>query len=170
MNSTWIAPCSGAYTTDSEADPTSVMWPIFQGRTCLPDPGTNGTCTLGGYPEYAVRVVNVNQIQHAINFSRTNNVRLVIKNTGHCYLGKSGGAGSLSLWMHHLRDIDYIESYPSTDYTGPALKVAAGATVREVYQAAKQYGGTAVGGDCPVSPTSFPTVLAKATSTSQALP
>jgi hypothetical protein len=46
------------------ADPTSNMWPIFQGRTCMPtNDSSTKTCTLGGYPEYAVKVTNVAQIQ-----------------------------------------------------------------------------------------------------------
>ena len=86
------------------------MWPIFQGRTCLPrnDTTSNDTCTLGGYPNYAVNVSNVAQIQLAVNFARSTNIRLVIKNTGHDYLGKSGGAGSLSVWMHNLKEIEFL--------------------------------------------------------------
>lgn len=75
-----------------ESDPTSIMWPMFQGRTCIPSNSTSGKqCTKGAYPEYAVEVTNVAQIQLTVNFARAANLRLVIKNTGHCYLGKSSG-------------------------------------------------------------------------------
>ncbi|KAL1960964.1 hypothetical protein VTO42DRAFT_4852 [Malbranchea cinnamomea] len=34
--------------------------------------------------------------------------RLTIKNTGHDFSGKSAGAGSLSIWTHNLKDIEFI--------------------------------------------------------------
>lgn len=125
------------------------MWPIFQGRTCLPYDRPNGTCTLGSFPSYAVNVSTVAHIQLALNFARNNNMRLVIKNTGHDYLGKSLGAGALSIWTHNLKDIQFIENYKSdSGYEGKAMKIAAGVTVREVYQAAHKYEVTALGGIC----------------------
>ena len=107
-------------------------------------------CTLGAYPEYAVRVTNVAQIQIAINFARITNMRLVIKNTGHCYLGKSTGAGALSLWMHNMDQIDFLPNYKGPGYSGPALKLAAGVTVRQVYEAADKNGVTVLGAISPV--------------------
>jgi hypothetical protein len=140
------------------ADPTSNMWPIFQGRTCMPtNDSSTKTCTLGGYPEYAVKVTNVAQIQLAINFAREANLRLVIKNTGHCYLGKSTGAGALSLWMHNMKQIDFMPDYKGPGYSGPALKLAAGVTVREVYEAADKNNVTVLGAVSWVSQT-FPAV------------
>ncbi|KAF1940496.1 FAD-binding domain-containing protein [Clathrospora elynae] len=128
------------------ADSTSNMWPIFQGRTCMPNNDTTGrTCTVGGYPEFAIKVTNVAQVQLVINFVRSTNIRLVIKNTGHCYLGKSTGAGSLSLWMHNLNKIDFLPDYKGPGYSGLALKLAAGVTVREVYEAANRNGVTVLG-------------------------
>lgn len=128
------------------ADPTANYWPIFEGRTCKPKNDTSGSqCTIGGYPEYAVNVTNVAQIQLAINFARAANLRLVIKNTGHCYLGKSLGAGALSLWTHNMKQIDYLPDYKGPGYSGPALKLAAGVSVREVYEAAERHGVTVLG-------------------------
>lgn len=128
------------------ADPTANYWPIFEGRTCQPKNNTAGSqCTIGGYPEYAIKVKNVAQIQLAINFARVANLRLVIKNTGHCYLGKSLGAGALSLWTHNMKDINFLPNYKGPGYSGPALKLAAGVSVREVYEAAEKYGVTVLG-------------------------
>lgn len=128
------------------ADPTANYWPIFEGRTCKPKNDTFGSqCTIGGYPEYAVNVTNVAQLQLAINFARSANLRLVIKNTGHCYLGKSLGAGALSLWMHNLKDIDFLPDYQGPGYSGPALKLAAGVSVREVYEVAEKHNVTVLG-------------------------
>ncbi|KAI8170900.1 FAD-linked oxidoreductase ZEB1 [Colletotrichum sp. SAR 10_70] len=85
------------------------------------------------------------QIQLAVNFARAANLRLVIKNTGHCYLGKSLGAGALSLWMHNVKDIEYLPKYEGPGYSGPAMKLAAGVSVREVYEVAEQNNVTVLG-------------------------
>jgi len=78
-------------------DPTSVMWPLYEGRFCMPTSDPTQNCTLGGYPSYAVNVSNVAQIQLTVNFARNANLRLVVKNTGHDFNGKSAGAGALSI-------------------------------------------------------------------------
>lgn len=107
-------------------------------------------CTHGGYPIYAVNISSVRQIQLAINFARETNLRLVIKNTGHCYLGKSNGAGSLSIWTHNLKDLVYYPAIDIPGYQGPAMKVGAGVTVREVYKKAEENDVSALGGICEV--------------------
>lgn len=139
-------------TTDneiSEDDPTSTFWPLYQGRTCLPtsDPAS-GNCTLGAFPIYMVNVSSVAQIQLAVNFARNANLRLVIKNTGHDYLGKSSGAGALGIWTHNLKDMTFYPELRIAGYSGPALKIGAGVTVREMYVKAHEHGVSALGGIC----------------------
>ena len=124
------------------------MSPLYQGQTCLPQDAANGTCEIGGYPSYTVKATNVAQIQLAINFARTLNLRLVVHNTGHDFLGKSTGYGALSIWTHNLKTVKYIEDYKSKSYSGPAFKLGAGIQVGELYAAAEEYGVTAVGGEC----------------------
>ncbi|CCC13801.1 unnamed protein product [Sordaria macrospora k-hell] len=130
------------------SDPTSIMSPMFQGETCMPQNGNSSTCTVGGFPVYAVKATNVAQIQLAINFARNLNLRLVVKNTGHDFLGKSTGYGALSIWTHNLKKLEYVKSIKTPSYTGPAFKIGAGIQVHELYEAAKKYGVTAIGGDC----------------------
>ncbi|KAF5020480.1 hypothetical protein F66182_7490 [Fusarium sp. NRRL 66182] len=131
-------------------DPTSVMSPLFQGATCEPFNAASGSqCTLGGFPLYSVKATNVAQIQLAVNFARNLNLRLVIHNTGHDFLGKSTGAGSLSIWTHNLKDIKFTRKYRgASSYTGPAFKIGAGVQVKDLYEAADREGYTAVGGEC----------------------
>ncbi|KAH9859681.1 hypothetical protein IAQ61_011462 [Plenodomus lingam] len=136
-------------TTDIHTnDPTSIMWPLYQGRTCLPTNDPNGTCTLGGYPSYSINVENVAQIQLGINFARNLNLRLVIKNTGHDFLGKSSGAGALNLWTHNLKEIRFIESYQNAGYSGPAFKAGAGVQGFEILEAARDNDVTVLAGIC----------------------
>ncbi|KAM0419046.1 hypothetical protein ACHAPT_011985 [Fusarium lateritium] len=128
-------------------DPTSVMSPLYEGLTCPPGEDPNGECTLGGYPVYSVDAHNVAHIQLAVNFARSNNLRLVIKNTGHDFNGRSAGAGALSIWTHRFKSIEFLKERKTSSYCGPALKVGAGVVGAELYEAAEKYGVTAVGGE-----------------------
>lgn len=125
---------------------------LYYGLTCkLPESGNvaTGECTQGGYADYAVKVSNVAQIQLAVNLARTLNLRLVIRNTGHDYVGKSVGKGALSIWTHNLKAIQYIQNYESSSYSGPVFKVGAGVQGFELLQAAEKYGVSAIAGICP---------------------
>lgn len=133
-----------------EEDPTSMMSPIYQGLTCMPTTDPTATCTLGGYPAYAVNATNVAQIQLAVNFARNTGIRFVVKNTGHEFSGKSGGAGALSVWTHWLQDIRY-EGAEFTDadfpYTGPAFTSGSGVVGVDIMKAASEQGMVVVGGE-----------------------
>ncbi|KAF2258259.1 FAD binding domain-containing protein [Lojkania enalia] len=132
-------------------DPGSIMFPLYYGMTC--PQGTNasalGTCTQGGYSAYSVHVKNVAQIQLAVNFARSLNLRLVVKNTGHDYNGRSTGKNALSIWTHNMKGIQYVKNYRSASYSGPAFKVGAGVQGFELYEAADKYGVSAIAGICP---------------------
>ncbi|KAI4650735.1 hypothetical protein J4E93_003092 [Alternaria ventricosa] len=133
-------------------DNGALMNPLYHGMTCrLPASGdfANGTCTQGGYSEYAVKVSNVAQIQLAVNLARNLNLRLVIRNTGHDYNGRSVGKGALSIWTHGLKEIKYVEDYESSTYKGPVFKVGAAVQGFELYEAADKYGISAIAGICP---------------------
>ncbi|KAL4746443.1 hypothetical protein BDW72DRAFT_210436 [Aspergillus terricola var. indicus] len=130
-------------------DPTSIMLPLYEGRTCMP-PGYNytDTCTQGGYPTYVVNATTVAQIQMAVNFARNLNLRLVVKNTGHDFNGKAAGKGALSIWTHWLKDKAFYPKYHADNgYVGPAIKFGAGAQVWEAYEFANENGVTVVGGE-----------------------
>lgn len=133
------------------ADPGSMMFPLYEGKTCLPgtDPSTLGNCTQGGYSTYSVKATNVAQIQLAVNFARLSNVRLVVKNTGHDYNGRSTGKDALSIWTHAFNEITFLKNYVSKDYKGPAFKVGAGVIAHDLYAAAEKNGVTVMGGICP---------------------
>lgn len=141
-----------ALTDRSDVDPTSVMSPLYQGATCQPQSANDSTCEIGGFPLYSVKATNVAQIQLAVNFARNLNLRLVVHNTGHDFLGKSTGAGSLSIWTHNLKSIKVIKDFKSAGgYRGPAAKLGAGVQVQELYEAAELEDYTGVGGECRVS-------------------
>lgn len=139
---------------NSITDPTSLMSPLYEGATCEPGGAALGKeCTLGGFPLYSLNVSTVADVQLAVNFARNLNLRLVVRNTGHDFLGKNTGEGALSIWTHNHREIEVIREYESAGgrYKGPAFRLGAGVMVHEIYEAAEREGYTAVGGECRVS-------------------
>lgn len=48
------------------------------------------------------------------------------RNTGHDFGGRSIGAGSLSVWTHHLKEMEFIPSYSIGKYTGMAVHLGSG--------------------------------------------
>jgi hypothetical protein len=131
-------------------DPIEMLSPVAQGMTCTPPNlyDSHG-CTRGGFPKYVINATKPEHVQLAVNFARNTGVRLIVKNTGHDFLGKSGGKDALSIWTHWMKDIEYIENYEDSDlgYSGPAFKNGAGVQAFEIYKAAHDKGRVVVGGE-----------------------
>jgi hypothetical protein len=66
-------------------------------------------------------------------------------------MGKSTGAGGLAIWTHHLTDREWISQYKGNHYTGPAVKIHAGATGDDLQLDAQSRGQVIISGQCPVS-------------------
>jgi hypothetical protein len=134
-------------------DPTEILSPLYQGLTCQPPSIFDSkTCTLGGSPSYVIKAKDVLDIQLGINFARNDYVRLVVKNTGHDFAGKSTGGGSLSIWTHGLKDLQVFDNYvDDSGYKGPAIKAGAGVQALDIYRAANEKGLVVVGGERQVS-------------------
>lgn len=104
---------------------------------------------MGPLPHYAANVTSAEDVRKVLDFTQRRNIRLVIRNTGHDYIGKSTGAGAVTLWTHHLKSIDYVPGYASSGYTGPAMRIGAGVQGFEAQNAAHKLGFTIVTGHCP---------------------
>ena len=130
-------------------DPTEVLSPLYQGLTCQPPTiYDSGNCTLGGYPAYVIKAKTVFDIQSGINFARNDNLRLIVKNTGHDFAGHSSGYGALSIWTHVLKDMMFFDDYVNeAEYRGPAIKAGAGVQAFELYRFANDHGVVAVAGE-----------------------
>ncbi|KAG9218411.1 hypothetical protein CCMSSC00406_0007988 [Pleurotus cornucopiae] len=134
-----------------ELHPSSIMDPIFLNKTCDPFTDPSIPCSRGPYVEYTVNVTKPEHVIKTLKFVEEHNLRFVIKNTGHDYMGRSTGAGAVSVWMHHLKDITIIDNYdsPSSSYKGAAVKVSAGVTGEELVGAVDKRGLAIVSGECP---------------------
>ncbi|KAJ3758342.1 hypothetical protein EV360DRAFT_94714 [Lentinula raphanica] len=131
--------------------PSSIMDAVFLNKSCDPFTPKEYPCYIGSYVKYTVNVSEPMHVMKTVEFAREHNIRLVVKNTGHDYMGRSTGAGAISVWMHHLKETEWFERYssPGSSYTGPALKVQAGVQGAEVNAEATKHGHLIVAGECP---------------------
>jgi hypothetical protein len=67
-------------------DPVSSAWNNWNNDTCIPDP--QYTCSPLGYPSYVVNATTADHIAAGVKFAGSNNIRLIVKGTGHDYLGR----------------------------------------------------------------------------------
>ncbi|KAH8660530.1 FAD-binding, type 2 [Xylariales sp. PMI_506] len=130
-------------------DPVNVMSPFWLNDSCSPFQGLGeGRCELGNLAAYAIDVDGADTVAAGIKFAQEKNIRLTIKNTGHDYIGRSTGRGSLALWTHNLKNIEFF-TYHGPQYNGQALKAGAGVQFFEAYTSAAQRGLRVTGGYCP---------------------
>jgi FAD/FMN-containing dehydrogenase len=125
---------------------SSVQDPIFANASCDPFTPRSMPCLLGNYVRYAVNVTGPEDIVATIRFADANNIRLVIRNTAHDYMGRSTGAGALAIWTHYLKGVEVID-WSDAQYTGKAAKIAAGVQGFEISEATSDV--IVVTGECP---------------------
>ncbi|KAL9946053.1 hypothetical protein D7B24_000603 [Verticillium nonalfalfae] len=126
---------------------SSVMQTYFANQSCDPFTDRAKPCTLGNYVSYAVDVECSSDVARALKFAKANNLRVVVRNTGHDFLGRSTGAGALAIWTNHLKSIDFVD-WDDEYYTGPAVSVGAGVQGYEILEAANAKGLSVVTGEC----------------------
>lgn len=124
------------------------MSPLFANQSCDPFTARSSQCELGTYVQYAVNVHCAKDVAITLAYAQEKNIRLVIRNTGHDYNGKSTGAGAVAIWTHHLKEITVLD-YETPRYTGKAMKMGAGVQAFEAYEAAHKQNLVIVGGECP---------------------
>lgn len=103
---------------------------------------------------YVILAKTKQQIKAGIDFARERNLRLIIRNTGHDFLGRSTGYGSLIINVHSFKDVEFIQKYTGPgDWNGTAATVGAGVQGRELFRQAfaQKPPVVIVGGECPVS-------------------
>ncbi|KAF5361379.1 hypothetical protein D9758_006192 [Tetrapyrgos nigripes] len=132
-----------------EPNPSSLMDPTFLNKSCDPFDPRETPCRIGAYVQYAVNVSSPEHVIKTVKFVKEHNIRFVVKNTGHDYLGRSTATGAVSVWLHNLQNITFLPQYTSSGYSGPAFKVHTGVTVYDLEMEAHSRGLAIVGGECP---------------------
>ena len=103
---------------------------------------------------YAIAARNANDIAHAVNFARENNLRLVIKGGGHSYHGTSNAPDSLLIWTRHMNDVTMHSTFVPQGCEGtmrpqPAVTLGAGTIWMQAYDVVTAEGAKYVqGGGC----------------------
>ncbi|KAK7453989.1 hypothetical protein VKT23_011501 [Stygiomarasmius scandens] len=127
---------------------SSVMTPFFANESCDPFTAPDAQCIIGSYIQYAVNVSTKAHVLKTLDFAKEHNIRFILRNTGHDYLGKSTGKGGLAIWTRYLQDTEWIDDFESAAYRGPAIRASAGVSVNQMYDLAAEKGYAVVGGDC----------------------
>ncbi|HAT8591443.1 TPA: FAD-binding oxidoreductase [Legionella pneumophila] len=103
---------------------------------------------------YIVAAKTAQEIAHAVKFARKHHIKLVVKGTGHDYLGRSNAPDSLLIWTHHMREIQFQKHFVPNgcpaNYKGvPAVTAEAGTRWIEAYKEVTVNRGRYVqGGGC----------------------
>ena len=105
--------------------------------------GTQSTGWLNAWSAesspYVVVANSAADIVAAVKFAKKHHLKLVVKGTGHDYLGRSCAPHSLLIWTHLMRNINLHEAFipsgaPEQKKGVPAVTIEAGARWGEVYQ------------------------------------
>ncbi|RYP62196.1 hypothetical protein DL771_009828 [Monosporascus sp. 5C6A] len=111
----------------TDDQPAALMWTYFTNDTCRPTADPAGSCTLGYYGVYVIKAQTKEHIKAGVDFARENNVRLIIRNTGHDFIGRSTGWGALVINTHSFQDVEFTDKYTGPGgYTGGAVTIGAG--------------------------------------------
>ncbi|KAK4224033.1 6-hydroxy-D-nicotine oxidase [Podospora fimiseda] len=146
-NATWTAD-----------QPTIPMIPLWSNNTCPPlnpDSTCPNTCTIGFLSQYTILATSSFDISAGVNFARTKNLRLIIRNTGHCFMGRSTGYGALVINTHRLNSISFSPSCPSNlcdpsiPHAGGTVTVGSGVIFQDLYAQAWSRNLDVLGGECP---------------------
>ena len=69
-------------------EPISVDQSNWENDACIPGRATR--CTLAQFPPYVANVTSGENVKAVMDFARRGNLRLIVKGTGHDYLGRFG--------------------------------------------------------------------------------
>ena len=103
---------------------------------------------------YAIKARSSADIAAGVNFARQNNLRLVIKATGHSYQGTSNAPDSLLIWTRAMNQVTLHDQFVPCGGDGlatptPAVTAEAGAVWIDLYHVVTSVGGRYVqGGGC----------------------
>ncbi|PLN78528.1 FAD-binding domain-containing protein [Aspergillus taichungensis] len=109
-----------------------------------------GDCQQGAVPGKYVQVESVEDVQRTVEFARRHRLRLVIKNTGHDYRGRSSAPDALALWTHKYQPAIRLDRAFTPEgchnSVGDVITFGAGQQFEGIYEFAHAHGYRVVGG------------------------
>ncbi|GJE99667.1 FAD-binding domain-containing protein [Phanerochaete sordida] len=123
-------------------------------QACHLDTTLGYPCERGSVSSVGVDARTNKDLRLAVKFAAKYNLRVVVKNTGHDFLGRSAARGSFLIWTHNLKNILYSEAFkPAHPDNAPiyydVIHVNAGVQWQEVYDFVFARGRDVVGGVSP---------------------
>lgn len=108
-----------------------------------------------------MKALSAEDVAGAVKFAAKHNLRLSVKNTGHDFMGRNLGFGSLSIWTHYMRGIKWSDNWVPTGTSSvnsttiakgqSVVTYASGEQWKDVYAEAYQKGKIVTGGTTGVS-------------------
>ncbi|PGG97905.1 hypothetical protein GX51_07079 [Blastomyces parvus] len=124
-------------------------WPAHQ-ESCYVDSPRGDACGQGRVSLYSVLAKSPSHIQKAVRFARKHNLRLAIKASGHCFLGRSSAPNSLQISTYRMKDITFTDNFvpkgSKKGGKGSAVTLGAGVVLSDLYKALSEKGVVAVAG------------------------
>jgi hypothetical protein len=78
---------------------------------CYLDTALGIPCKQGSVPPVGVDARSESDVQAAVNFAKQHNLKLVVKGTGHDFLGRSTARDSFLIWTHHMKQTVYNPTF-----------------------------------------------------------
>ncbi|KAJ7085554.1 FAD-binding domain-containing protein [Mycena epipterygia] len=104
-------------------------------------------CGQGDVPLYSVEAETVQDIQAAVTFATAHDLRVVVKSSGHDFLGRSTAPNSLLIHMAKFTDIEFTDAFKiEGENMGSAVTVGSGVHMQDIYTQGKAQGKVIVGG------------------------
>ncbi|PKS08601.1 hypothetical protein jhhlp_004987 [Lomentospora prolificans] len=127
------------------ANPGASQWANWEAweshnETCYVDGDTSVKCQQGRVSLYSVAVESVDEIAAALKFATKHNIRLVVKNTGHDFSGRSMAANSLQIHTRKMKDIEFSDEFVAhgapkdASPSGKAITIGAGVQLVDLYK------------------------------------
>lgn len=126
-------------------------WPEKRQSCYIGEEQRKTPCGQGRISRYSAVVKSAEHIQYAVRFAAKHDLRLVLKNTGHDFLGRSAAPESLQIMTHYLKNIDFTDEFVPEGKRdrraiGPAVTIGAGVQLSELYSAVKEENRAVVAG------------------------
>lgn len=139
-----------------DENPGAVQWTNWEAwpernETCSFDLSRDVPCRQGRVSLFSVVAETAQHIQGAVRFAATHNVRLAIKNTGHCFLGRSSAPESLQIATYKMKKMDFVDDFVpegsrNNQSMGSAVTLGAGVVLMDIYTETAKRNLTAVVG------------------------
>lgn len=138
-----------------DQNPGAVQWTNWEAwpernETCSFKLPRDIPCHQGRVPLFSVVAETAQHIQEAVRFAAIHNIRLAIKNTGHCFLGRSSAPESLQIATYKMKKMEFVDDFvpegSRNKSMGSALTLGAGVVLMDIYSETSKRNLTAVVG------------------------